>query len=193
MPGSRATLVYRCAHSITSAAVELDSHLKLLGGHFFKMGEQFVFAGPIHEIELNHFPSSFVGFTAGPQYDQQAGDQCGIGLQGDAVGVLEQQVPTAENAFEPAKEEFRLPAIMPPKMELYRAPKTATLPPPEPEKTLHCYLWTRALGVVNAIGGLFTSQLRRNCRRRRKRISSSLLAQRARWPPRTGSLRAWIQ
>jgi hypothetical protein len=86
-----------------------------------QMPLQFLQAGPALQVELEHFPGPFGRLAAGPHDNQQAGDQGHVDLDGNTVGVGSQQVPTTEDAFEPAKKEFRLPAIMPPKRRLYQA------------------------------------------------------------------------
>ena len=72
---------------------------------------QFVQAGPADQIELEHLPSPLSGVESRPDDDEQAGDERDIALDGDAVSILGQEVLAAQDAFEPAEEEFDGPAI----------------------------------------------------------------------------------
>ena len=83
------------------------------------MGEQFLFTGPAAEVEAQHLVGALGRFLARPQADEQAGDQRQVHLDFHPVGRGAQQVPAAQDAFEPAKKQFRLPAIMPPKRDAY--------------------------------------------------------------------------
>jgi len=44
-----------------------------------------------------------------------------VRLNLDAVGMLTQQVPTAEHMFQKPEEQLGVPVIMPPKLTVYRA------------------------------------------------------------------------
>ena len=65
---------------------------------------QFFFAGQAREVELKHFQRPLGRLFAGPQANQQAGDDAEVQLNRDAVGAGGQQMATAENALEPAKK-----------------------------------------------------------------------------------------
>ena len=67
------------------------------------MGQQFVFVGPAHEVIAQHLVRAFGRLAAGPEVDQQAGDDRTIGLNLDPVRVLTQQMPAAQQVFERAK------------------------------------------------------------------------------------------
>ena len=82
------------------------------------MCQQFRFAGPAREVVAQHLERSFARLVASPQCHQQTGDQGQVDLDRHAILTGGQQMLTAQNAFEPAEEKFRLPAIMPPKTEL---------------------------------------------------------------------------
>lgn len=79
-------------------------------GEARQMGFHLRQAGPTDEVELNRLQRSFAGFAAGVQSDQQAGDQSDVQLDGDAVLTVGDQMAAAENAFEPAEEQFHRPA-----------------------------------------------------------------------------------
>jgi hypothetical protein len=83
------------------------------------VGQQFSFARPALEVQAQHLEGALARFVAGPLDDQQTGDQSQVDLNGDAIVAGREQMLAAEDALEPAKEEFRLPAIMPPKREAY--------------------------------------------------------------------------
>src|SRR5262249_22365917 len=55
---------------------------------------------------------SLAWLVAGPQHDQQTGDQCQIDLDGHAISAGGQQMLAAQNTLEPAKEKFHSPAIL---------------------------------------------------------------------------------
>ena len=84
----------------------------------FQVCQQFLLAGPVHQVVADHLVGAQCRLTARPQTDQHAGDDRAIGLDTDTLGVIAQQVTTAENVFEEAKEQFSLPLILPPKMTL---------------------------------------------------------------------------
>ena len=59
---------------------------------FFQVCQQFSFRGPTTEEEAQHLESPFSRLSAGPQTDQQAGDDCPIRLDGHAILAGRQQV-----------------------------------------------------------------------------------------------------
>ena len=52
---------------------------------FLQMCSDFLQRGPTLKIELQHLPGSLGRLTSRPQDDEQAGDQGGVDLQGNAV------------------------------------------------------------------------------------------------------------
>src|SRR5712692_7909600 len=85
-----------------------------LGVVFLKgldVGEQFFLRCPAAEVEAQHLVGASGRLAACPQADQQAGDDAQVQLDGDPVGAGREQMATTQNAFEPAEEQFRLPAI----------------------------------------------------------------------------------
>src|SRR5512145_1153112 len=102
-PGERG-LVMRSIHSGQRSSTRSPLELR----HFFQrfeMGEQFVFLGPAHKIQLNHFKGSAGGLAAGPQPDQQRRQQRDIDLQRQPRSGLGQPGGTAQNTLEPAEEQ----------------------------------------------------------------------------------------
>src|SRR5207244_3178605 len=94
---------------------------------FFDMCQQFSLSRPPGEEQAEHLEGALGGFFAYPQTQQQAGDYRHIDLDGYPVGALTQQVPTAQDALEPAEKQLDLPAIMPPKREDCIRPRLALL------------------------------------------------------------------
>src|ERR1700693_2621333 len=84
-----------------------------------QMSHQFLFRGPAREVELQHLQSAKGWFAPGPQANEQTGNEGQVDLDRDAVQTVGQQMTTTEDALEPAKKEFRLPTIMPPKRGAY--------------------------------------------------------------------------
>jgi hypothetical protein len=72
-----------------------------------------------HHVPTNHFIGCQGRLFARPQADEQAGDNGAVGLNLNAPLGVTQQMAAAKNLFEEAKEDLRLPAIMPPKTEAY--------------------------------------------------------------------------
>ena len=82
------------------------------------MGQQFVFVGPTHQVVAQHLVRAFAGLAAGPEVDQQTGDDRAVGLDLDPVRVMAQQVPAAQQVLERAEEDLSVPIIIPPKITL---------------------------------------------------------------------------
>src|SRR5208337_4493912 len=112
---------------------------------FLDVGLQFLPSGPATEVELKHLQGPLGRLLACPKADQQAGDDSQVDLDLHAVLVGCQQMAAAQNALEPAKKEFRLPAIMPPKRSTYIGPPRAATPPPAEGR--RCSSLTRRRGL----------------------------------------------
>ena len=81
--------------------------------------DEFSFTRPPLEVQAQHLESPLGRLVAGPLHDQQAGDQGQVDLDPHAVLAGGQEMLAAEDTFEPAKKEFLLPAILPPKGVTY--------------------------------------------------------------------------
>jgi hypothetical protein len=87
----------------------------------FQLGnvaQEFFLTGQAAEVETNHLISAERRFAAGPQGNQQAGDNGTVGLNLDPVLVVAQQVPASEQVLEEPEECFSVPIILPPKITL---------------------------------------------------------------------------
>ena len=78
---------------------------------FLQMCLDFLQRGPTLKIELQHLPGSLGRLTSRPQDDEQAGDQGGVDLQGNAVLRCRQELLTAKDAFQPAEKQFPRPLV----------------------------------------------------------------------------------
>src|SRR5271157_5042871 len=78
---------------------------------FFQMCFDLLKRGPTLKVELQHLPGSLGRLASRPQDDEQAGDQGGIDLQGNAVLRRRQELLAAHNAFQPAEKQLHRPAI----------------------------------------------------------------------------------
>ena len=67
--------------------------------------------GPAQPVEAEHLVCAFRGLAAGPEGDDQAGDDRAVGLNLDAVLVVAQQVAAAQEMFELAEEDLDRPAV----------------------------------------------------------------------------------
>jgi hypothetical protein len=72
---------------------------------------QLLFAGHAREEKVQHFQGSLGRLLAGPQADEQAGDDAQVQLDRDAVLAGGEQVATTQDALEPTKEQFHRPAV----------------------------------------------------------------------------------
>ena len=63
---------------------------------FRQVGVEFLDRGPVHQVEAEHLVRAFGRFAAGPEGDQQAGDDRTVGLDFDAVLAVTEQVAAAE-------------------------------------------------------------------------------------------------
>jgi hypothetical protein len=79
------------------------------------VGLQFLPASEATEVELNHLQGPLRWLFSGPEADQQAGDDPQVDLDLNPIHVVGKQMTAAQDAFEPAEKQLRLPAIMPPK------------------------------------------------------------------------------
>ena len=82
-----------------------------VGFQFFEVRDELLFAGPALQVEADHFVGSQRRLAAGPEGQQQAGDDCAIRLNLDARAGRAQQVSAAEHVFEEAEEQFDRPAM----------------------------------------------------------------------------------
>ena len=75
-------------------AITPPSELAWLGSvacfKFFQMGQQFVFVGPTDQVVAQHLVRAFGRLAAGPEVDQQAGDDRAVRLNLDPVRVMAQ-------------------------------------------------------------------------------------------------------
>ena len=78
---------------------------------FFDVLEQLLLAGQTGEIETDHLIRSQRRLLAGPQGDQQAGDDGQVGLDLDAVFTVTDQMPTAQDMFEESEQDFDGPTM----------------------------------------------------------------------------------
>ena len=70
---------------------------------FRQVGVEFLDGGPaLHDV-AEHFVRAFGRLAAGPEGDQQAGDDRAVGLNLDAVLAVTQQVAAAESMLELTK------------------------------------------------------------------------------------------
>ena len=76
---------------------------------FVDVGQQFFFARKATEVEADHLVGAQRRLATGPQADQEAGDDRAVRLNLDAIFVVAQQVPTAENLLEEPKKYFDRP------------------------------------------------------------------------------------
>ena len=74
------------------------------------MSQQFLFRGPVHEVELNHLQGANGWLPPYPETDEQTGDDGQVDLDRNAVLAVGQQMTATQDALEPAKEEFHRPA-----------------------------------------------------------------------------------
>ena len=70
------------------------------------------FVGPTHQVVADHFRRSLRRLAAGREADQQTGDDGAVRLNLDAVLVVAEQVPTAQQVLERAEENLDRPAIV---------------------------------------------------------------------------------
>ena len=73
-------------------------------------GQQILRAGPPQLMQLKQFHHAAIGTPSGVQLEQHGCDQRQIQLDRHALLALGQPVAAAQEAFEPAKETFNLPA-----------------------------------------------------------------------------------
>jgi hypothetical protein len=72
---------------------------------------QFLGRGQAAEVELQHLPGPLGRLLAGPQTDEQAGDDAQVDLDGDAVAAGGQEMLATEDALEPTEEQLDGPAV----------------------------------------------------------------------------------
>ena len=75
------------------------------------MGQQFIFVGPAHQVVAQHLVRALGRLAAGPEVDQQTGDDRAVRLNLDPVRVMAQQMPSAQQVLERAEEDLDLPAV----------------------------------------------------------------------------------
>ena len=79
---------------------------------FREVRQDFVFRGPTHQVVAQHLVGAFRRAAAGPEIDQQTGDDRAVGLNLDPVGVKTQQMPAAQEVLERPKEDLDGPTIL---------------------------------------------------------------------------------
>ena len=67
------------------------------------MGQQFVCISPAHQVVAQHLVGPFGRLAAGPEVDQQAGDDRAVRLKLDPVRMMAQEVPAAQQVLERAE------------------------------------------------------------------------------------------
>ena len=92
----------------SSAEADVRSGLVL---QFFDVFQKLLFAGQAGEIETDHLIRSQRRLFAGPQGDQQTGDDRQVGLDFDAVFTVTDQMPTAQDMFEEPEEYLDGPTM----------------------------------------------------------------------------------
>ena len=75
------------------------------------MGQQFLFVGQAAEVKADHLVGPQRRLATGPQADQQAGDDRAVRLNLDAVLVVAQQVPAAQQVLEESEKDFNRPPL----------------------------------------------------------------------------------
>ena len=60
------------------------------------MSFQFVGRGPVHHVEAEHLVCALRRFAAGPEGDEQAGDDGAVRLDFDAVLIVAEQVTATQ-------------------------------------------------------------------------------------------------
>ena len=70
------------------------------------MGNHFRFCGPSTEIEAQHLIHALRRGASDPQADQQASDKGGVHLQAHPIEPLAQQMPAAQDTFDPAEKQL---------------------------------------------------------------------------------------
>ena len=71
---------------------------------------QFVFSGPTDEVEADYLVRSERRLAARPKADQQASDNGTVGLNLNAILLVTQQMPAAEEMLEEPKENLNGPS-----------------------------------------------------------------------------------
>jgi len=75
------------------------------------MGDDFRFRGPATEVETEHLIRPLGRCVSNPEADQQAGNQGRIPLEAYPVASLTQQMPAAQDTFDPAEKSCYRPAV----------------------------------------------------------------------------------
>src|SRR5215813_142729 len=75
------------------------------------MSDQFSFRGPATEVEAQHLIRALGRCSSDPQADQQARNKGCIHLDADPVEPLAQQMPAAQDTFDPAEKQLHRPPI----------------------------------------------------------------------------------
>ena len=76
------------------------------------MGHHLLQGGPLLQVQAEHLEGPQGRLAAGPEVDQQAGDDCTVGLDLDAYRVRAQEVATSQDVLEEAEEEFDRPPML---------------------------------------------------------------------------------
>lgn len=93
-----------CGDGVTQFFCGLGSRLK--------MGQNFRFRRPALHVQAEQLISPLIRLDVanGGELNQEARDQCTVHLNLDSVGTLADEMPTAEDALQPAKKQFDEPA-----------------------------------------------------------------------------------
>ena len=77
----------------------------------FNLSDNLAHRGPATKIETQQLKRAFAWGAADPQADEETSNQRHVDLQLYAILTVTEQMPTAQNTFEPAEEEFNRPPI----------------------------------------------------------------------------------
>ena len=84
----------------------------VLSLEFCQVVHQFRFAGEAAEVEAEHFKCSLGRLASSPEVDEQARNHRTIALNGDAVGVVADQVRAAKELLEETEENLDCPSLL---------------------------------------------------------------------------------
>ena len=73
-------------------------------GQFFPQSDQFLGCGPSQQIHLNELHLPLAGTTTAVELKEHRRDQGQVELEGYSLGRFGKEVPTTQNAFDPAEK-----------------------------------------------------------------------------------------
>ena len=80
--------------------------LRIAGLQLGDVSQQFLFVGQAAEVEAEHLKGPLGRLVAGPQTDEQAGDDCQVDLNRNSILAMRDQMPVVKDTFQPVKEKF---------------------------------------------------------------------------------------